>query len=269
MKYTLIAAAIFGSTLSLPASAQWGGLGNDEWGWKRPVCQLCLSAVEITLFGGKGSTDDVAYRNDPDVDGGDLQEISQDLKHYSADLRVGLGPRIFLDASYRQIDAKGDDDAFEVERKFTQIRYGGGVFLLSEPKVGALYVRVGGTSLKEEADLKLSEGDDGQDGASGSYDADDLTEFGGTLGGFWNRGSVRLEASYGIYGDLQEGSIELSYGFNERLFFVLGASLLDLDSRGGSVRHVGLTESESRDYTYLPIDQESMTLYGVGLRLRF
>lgn len=269
MKHTLIAAALAAATLSFPASAQWGGFGDNEWGWKRPVCHLCLSAVELTLFGGKGSSDDVAYRNDFTIDGGDLQEISQDATHYKVDLRVGLGPRLFLDATYRNIDTKGDDDSFEVERQFTQIRYGAGIFLLSEPKVGAIYLRAGGTQLKEEADLELKSNGEGQAGASASYDADTLSEFGGTIGGFWNSGSVRLEASYGFYGDLEEGMVELSYGFNERLQILLGASLLDLSERGGRTVHLGLTENEARDYTYRPIEEDSMVLYGAGLRLRF
>jgi hypothetical protein len=269
MKHTLFAAALLACGFSVPASAQWGGLGDNEWGWKRPVCHLCLSAVELTVVGGKGKTDDVAYRNDFDADGGDLKKISQDATHIKGDLRIGLGPRLFLDGSYRHIKADGDNDSFDVSRKFSQIRYGGGVFLLTEPSIGAVYVRVGGTQLKEKVDLKLKEAGAGQAGASGNYDADSLSGFGGAIGGFWNSGGVRLEASYGIYGDLQEGLLELSYAFNPRLHIVLAASLLDLDSRSDAGTHVGVTEDEARDYVYRPIDQETMVLYGAGLRLRF
>lgn len=270
MKHTLMAAAILGAGVSLPASAQWGGFGDPGWGWKKPVCHVCPSAVQLTVVGGKGKGDKVAYQNDPVIDGGDTRSVSQSPTHYTGEVMVGLGPRLFVDASYRNVDTSGKNDELEVERNFTQIRYGAGVFVLSEPTIGALYLRAGGVSLKEDGDLSIkSTGETGFLGASRGYKGKSLSEFGGTLGGFWNKGSTRIEASYGIYGKLKEGNVAMSYAFNQRLYFVLSASLLDLSNRAVNGPFVGSSDNEGRRFEYYGSNKESILLYGAGLRLRF
>ncbi len=270
MKHTSIASAIFAFTAAaaaFPASAQWGGLGDPGWGWKKPVCHYCLSATEISVYGGKGDSDSIRYL-DSDQRG---QSSSQDATHYAGSIRVGLGPYFFLDGGYRNIGLDGSNSGFSFDRELRQFRYGGGAFLFSNPKVGALYIRAGGTGLQEKVKLSISgSGETFEQGASRSVNRKSVNEFGGTLGGFLTRGDNRIELSYGYYGNLSEADVVYSYGFNKRLSIRLGAGYLFLRDRGTTPITVGgVDEFETRTFEYRPRKSESVLTYGVGLILAF